>query len=325
MNSTIGNNGYHKAGHNGSTISARNGSFAPPRAAVRPSRVRPAVEAPRRRPSHAGADLDDVAATSSPGWSAALRGALVISVAMFAWMAWSQPGTTSRGANRTVTSASSALRVPAGDGRYFRGQEDAGASVVAALIKRPESLDAESKPGRSAGGDASPGAASAAGRNDGAPGTSAVAAAASLPIDGRGADGSSHSRKLERSTSRKEAGITRRTSVAIRQEPVKAPPPKQTVVVEQPRVTYQPKPAYPQAALVSGREQEGSVRVKMLISPTGTVSKLEIVDSTPPGVFDDSVKEVLPHWRFIPAKDDTGKPVEFWKQFNYVFKLQVGS
>jgi hypothetical protein len=62
----------------------------------------------------------------------------------------------------------------------------------------------------------------------------------------------------------------------------------------------------------------------MLISPHR--HRLSSRSSTdPPGVFDDSIKEVLPHWRFIPAKDDAGKPVEFWKQFNYVFKLQVGS
>jgi hypothetical protein len=198
------NNGHRKAGHNGSTISPRNGSFALPRPAVQPPRVRPAVEAPRRRPSHShvGADLDDVAATASPGWSAALRGALVISVVMFAWMAWTAGRDVAR-ANRTVTSAS---RRSGSRGRWkVFPRADAGVSAVATLIKRPESLDAESKPDDPQAATLRrerrprPDAATA-------PRASAVAGAASLPIvDAGDARATAQS---ERSTSHKEAGIT---------------------------------------------------------------------------------------------------------------------
>ena len=85
---------------------------------------------------------------------------------------------------------------------------------------------------------------------------------------------------------------------------------------------YTPPPVYPEKAKNSGTT--GFVDVNLLISITGTVLKHEITGSQPVGVFDQAVIDVLPQWRFPPALDETGRPIEYWQEYRYEFKLGSG-
>jgi TonB family protein len=83
---------------------------------------------------------------------------------------------------------------------------------------------------------------------------------------------------------------------------------------------YLPPPRYPQKAL--NEQVEGFVKVRMLISVTGTIEKFEIVAAQPPGYFEEAIKEALPRWRFSPAVDESGRPIEFEEVYTYQFRLQ---
>jgi protein TonB len=88
-----------------------------------------------------------------------------------------------------------------------------------------------------------------------------------------------------------------------------------------PRTLQQPRPRYPAAAQKG--DIEGSVWVRVLITDGGVVGRHEVVAAHPPGHFEKAVQEVLPQWRFAPARDETGKPMECWKEFRYEFKLEA--
>jgi TonB family protein len=83
---------------------------------------------------------------------------------------------------------------------------------------------------------------------------------------------------------------------------------------------YLPPPKYPQRAL--NEQVEGFVKVRMLISVTGTVEKFEIVAAQPAGYFEEAIKEALPRWRFSPAVDESGRPIEFEEVYTYQFRLE---
>jgi protein TonB len=59
-------------------------------------------------------------------------------------------------------------------------------------------------------------------------------------------------------------------------------------------------PVYPYRA----REQqiEGIVQVKLLINTDGTVGQIIILDARPEGIFDESVLQAIPQWKFNPGK-----------------------
>jgi TonB family protein len=84
---------------------------------------------------------------------------------------------------------------------------------------------------------------------------------------------------------------------------------------------YLPEPDYPK--LAEKEQVEGFVKVRLLISVTGAVERFEIVAASPPGYFEESIKKVLPRWRFNPALDEQGRPVEFWEEYTYQFKLEA--
>lgn len=52
----------------------------------------------------------------------------------------------------------------------------------------------------------------------------------------------------------------------------------------------------------------GSVRVQLKVEADGRVSDLDIIEGTPPGVFDESVLEAFRNVRFVPAQKG-GRPV----------------
>lgn len=63
---------------------------------------------------------------------------------------------------------------------------------------------------------------------------------------------------------------------------------------------------YPAAA--KDQKLEGYVRVAYDVSADGSVTKVRVVDSDPPGVFDEAAVAAVRGWRFHPAISD-GKPV----------------
>lgn len=64
---------------------------------------------------------------------------------------------------------------------------------------------------------------------------------------------------------------------------------------------YRPQPIFPPDAIRDGI-RSGRVVARLDISPGGTVSKVSITESTPPGIFDGAVKETLIYWMFEVAR-----------------------
>jgi protein TonB len=117
--------------------------------------------------------------------------------------------------------------------------------------------------------------------------------------------------------------MKRRTSVAVSLEEesrAKAAAPKPRKKVQDPMPSYQTKPSYPAPALKDSAE--GFVRARFLVSVTGMVSDFQTKLSQPPGVFDQAVKEAVEQWRFAPARDQDGKPMDEWMEYNFQFRLQ---
>jgi len=104
-----------------------------------------------------------------------------------------------------------------------------------------------------------------------------------------------------------------------------APPPDITRPYEPGEVDQTPfpilrmKPIYPYYA--RKLNIEGYVEVKFLVDEGGRVSNITITDSNPPGIFDESVLNALPSWRFSPGKI-AGKPVCTWVVTTIQFKIE---
>lgn len=75
---------------------------------------------------------------------------------------------------------------------------------------------------------------------------------------------------------------------------------------------------YPERA--KQRNLEGSVLVSVQVSDKGKVSQIEILESSPPGVFDEAVKEASKSWTFTPGKYQ-GLPISTWVNIPIPFKL----
>ena len=81
----------------------------------------------------------------------------------------------------------------------------------------------------------------------------------------------------------------------------------------------QSKPlTYPDRAKQRGIE--GEVVISVLVSRSGQVEKLRILQSQPPGVFDEAVRNSVPNWTFEPAKYE-GEAVQTWGTLTIPFKL----
>ena len=97
--------------------------------------------------------------------------------------------------------------------------------------------------------------------------------------------------------------------------PTAAPPPPAPVrkvfglheVDTQPKFKRKIDPAIPYSA--KRQRLSGKVKLRMEVSSKGEVSRIKIVNSEPPGVFDESVLAAVEKWRFAPAIKD-GKPVD---------------
>jgi len=73
-----------------------------------------------------------------------------------------------------------------------------------------------------------------------------------------------------------------------------------------PMPTHKVSPIYPFRAKRLGLS--GSVTVRFLVEKSGSVCDLEIVNSTPPGVFDKAVFDAVNRWTFNPG-EITGEKV----------------
>lgn len=78
-------------------------------------------------------------------------------------------------------------------------------------------------------------------------------------------------------------------------------------------------PAYPEEARRRGIE--GSVLVALHIDEAGVVREVEILQSTPPGVFDAAVIAAYGQARFQPAAR-AGRPVRYIGRYRVLFELE---
>ena len=86
-----------------------------------------------------------------------------------------------------------------------------------------------------------------------------------------------------------------------------------------PMTVFRMKPLYPFRAKRLGIE--GNVKVKFLVDAAGRVSRVTILESNPPGIFDESVLKALPSWKFTPGELG-GKAVNTWVSTVIQFDLE---
>lgn len=86
-----------------------------------------------------------------------------------------------------------------------------------------------------------------------------------------------------------------------------------------PRPLVKMPPLYPYKA--KRLEIEGFVKVKFLVDEEGTVSRVSVLESSPEGVFEDSVLQTLPSWKFSPGRI-MGESVASWVVTTIRFELK---
>lgn len=97
-----------------------------------------------------------------------------------------------------------------------------------------------------------------------------------------------------------------------------------SVVMTDDAVDNPPRPAvqspmpYPPRAKAKG--QTGYVLLTVLISPTGDVERVKVLESQPSGVFDDVAMSGVRQWKFEPAMYQ-GENVRVWAKQRVVFDL----
>ncbi len=80
-------------------------------------------------------------------------------------------------------------------------------------------------------------------------------------------------------------------------------------VDSKPKVSSRAPMEYPEDAAKDGIK--GFVIVNLLIAKDGSVEIAKVIESSPEGVFDDTVLNGVRSWRFSPARYK-GKPVKVW-------------
>lgn len=86
-----------------------------------------------------------------------------------------------------------------------------------------------------------------------------------------------------------------------------------------PRPLVKMPPVYPYKA--KRLEIEGFVKIKFLVDEEGTVSRVSILDASPKGVFEESVLQTLPSWKFSPGRI-LGESVSSWVVTTIRFELK---
>ncbi|MGE0556754.1 MAG: energy transducer TonB [Burkholderiales bacterium] len=80
-----------------------------------------------------------------------------------------------------------------------------------------------------------------------------------------------------------------------------------------------PAPVYPAAARRNG--DEGTVMLKVLVSPEGAPLRVELDQSSGSGSLDDAALAAVKSWRFVPARRGA-QNVEGWVRVPVVFRLE---
>jgi protein TonB len=89
-------------------------------------------------------------------------------------------------------------------------------------------------------------------------------------------------------------------------------------VDQAPRASYQAPMVYPPRARAKG--VEGYVVFSLLIGITGEIEQLQVVESSPEGVFDEAATEGISQWQFEPAMYQ-GQAVRAWAKQRIRFDL----
>ena len=85
-----------------------------------------------------------------------------------------------------------------------------------------------------------------------------------------------------------------------------------------PRPTFQAPMQYPKTA--RSRGVEGYVVLSLLISATGEIEKVQVLEASPSGVFEDAALQGVRNWRFQPAQYQ-GRNVKVWARQRVRFDL----
>lgn len=124
------------------------------------------------------------------------------------------------------------------------------------------------------------------------------------------------------------------TTAANLAKPLPAPTPRPALSIPSPvdttwylarHVDSHPKaigsitPKYPDLARQRG--QEGSLKLMVKIDDLGQVRDVEVVEASPPGVFDEAALEAFRNARFQPAMKE-GQPVRYEAYMRVEFKLE---
>lgn len=123
---------------------------------------------------------------------------------------------------------------------------------------------------------------------------------------------------------------TASTSAAGRDEATNLPLPEVPVLVDtrwytareverRPEPLGEVLPVYPEEARRRGLQ--GSVVIALHIDEAGAVHEVEILESTPPGVFDAAVVAAYSQARFQPAAR-AGRPVRYFGKYRVLFELE---
>jgi protein TonB len=106
-----------------------------------------------------------------------------------------------------------------------------------------------------------------------------------------------------------------------------APPQEEPAPVEIPIVLPEynadhlrnPAPAYP--AIAQRLHIEGTVLVRVLVSPAGLPKKIELAHTSGTPVLDDAALKAVKNWAFVPARRGV-EPVEAWVEVPINFHLK---
>lgn len=82
---------------------------------------------------------------------------------------------------------------------------------------------------------------------------------------------------------------------------------------------HNPKPPYPLSA--RRREESGTVRLKILVTPQGTAGRVELEQSSGSAALDQAALESVKGWRFVPARRGD-EPIEAWVKVPVQFRLE---
>ncbi len=97
------------------------------------------------------------------------------------------------------------------------------------------------------------------------------------------------------------------------------PPDRPPPVVMEMKLLRSAPPDYPDEA--RRRKVEGSVDLAFIVGSDGKVRDVQIVQSTPPGVFDAEAVSAVRRWRYDPRRED-GVPVDHPAKVRLAFQLE---